>query len=196
MKRVQLFLAAIIVVFASCEQNGPKEPMGSLNGHECVDLGLSVKWATMNVGAQSPEKCGWLFAWGETKIKNEYTLQTYFSPVSEDGFTLKNDAAHANWGGRWRMPTEEEWKELQAYCTWDWTIQNGIEGYLVTSMTNQNSIFLPCTHGARGYYWSSSSIRPYPNGPYHPIVLNFTNSITRRDNVDAYEGYAVRPVCR
>lgn len=204
MKRVQLFLAAIIVVFASCEQNGPKEPMGSLNGYECVDLGLSVKWATMNVGAESPEQCGCFFAWGETKVKSTYTYETYYyKHNNRPNLSLSNDAAHVHWGGRWRMPTEEDWKELQAYCTWEFTQQNGIYGYKVASMANQNSIFLPVTgtpyrntyagsYIYPGRYWSSN----FRDGGYIYLYFDEPNQICRTSTSSGCMGMAVRPVCK
>lgn len=99
MKKVQLFLAAIIIVFASCEEN-PNPGLGTLNSHECVDLGLSVRWATMNVGANSPEEVGWAFSWGETKVKSNYSSETYsYSHAGSLFLPLANDAAHVHWGG-------------------------------------------------------------------------------------------------
>ena len=131
-----------------------------------VDLGLSVKWATCNVGANSPEEYGDYFAWGETKPKDSYKWSTYkWCNGSKDKLTkyckesyygrvdnktvldLVDDAAHVNLGGAWRMPTKEEIRELKDNCTWTWTTQNGVNGYLVTSKKNDNSIFLP----AAGY---------------------------------------------
>ena len=150
-----------------------------------VDLGLSVKWATCNVGANSPEEYGDYFAWGETKPKDSYKWSTYkWCNGSKDKLTkyckesyygrvdnktvldLVDDAAHVNLGGAWRMPTKEEIRELKDNCTWTWTTQNGVNGYLVTSKKNDNSIFLPAAGyrsgsdleyaGSYGRYWSSS----------------------------------------
>ena len=113
------------------------------NGHEYIDLGLSVKWATCNLGANDAENYGNHYGWG-------------------------GDAARTNWGGNWRMPTDMEWIELRNSCTWSWTNKNGIRGYLVKSRKNSNTIFLPAAGysmkgtsgcyslGAHGYYWSST----------------------------------------
>jgi hypothetical protein len=152
--------------------------------YESVDLGLSVRWATMNIGANSPEEFGDYFAWGETTPKDTYDFETYkwcegtyttltkYCTDSDDG-TVDNktvldpedDAAQANWGDTWRMPTIDEYKELVNKCTWTWTTQNSVGGYKVTG-PNGNSIFLPVAGccfdnrlyevGSLGFYWSSS----------------------------------------
>ena len=136
------------------------------NGHEYVDLGLpsGLKWATCNVGATAPEEYGDYFAWGETETKATYDLSNYkwcngtyesmtkYCTNSEYGIVdnkttleLSDDAARVNWGGSWRMPTKAEQDELRNTdnCTWEWTTQNGVNGYKVTSKKNGNSIFLP-----------------------------------------------------
>ena len=138
--------------------------------YEYVDLGLSVNWATCNVGASSPEEYGDYFAWGETETKSEYTWATYKyckgsentltkycddSNYGNNGFedniiTLlpEDDVAHVKWGGKWRMPTEAEFNELIYSCDWAWTTQNGVMGYKVTSKKTGYtgcSIFLPAT---------------------------------------------------
>lgn len=145
--------------------------------YEAVDLGLSVKWATMNVGANAPEECGDYFAWGETAPKRSYWWYTYkysnenpdmktdsiaqqamlkYCTSSSDGVVdnktvldLEDDAAHVNWGGAWRMPTYEEMNELVTYCTWEWTSLNGMNGRKVTG-PNGNSIFLPAAGSYSG----------------------------------------------
>ena len=125
------------------------------NGHEYVDLGLSVKWATCNVGAQNPEDYGEYYAWGETRAKTIYTLKGYrfrasgdaphnvkFSkydpddksgPFSKKVLELDDDVANVKWGGNWRMPTKEEMEELVWNCDWVWTTQNGVNGVKITS---------------------------------------------------------------
>ncbi|MBR5324084.1 MAG: hypothetical protein IKV14_04620, partial [Muribaculaceae bacterium] len=153
---------------ANFERGGNTE-----NGHEYVDLGLSVKWATCNVGATTPEEYGDYFAWGETQPKSYYYWSTYkYYNGSYDTMTkyctesnydtvdnkttleLSDDAAYVNWGGNWRMPTIEEQKELlnTSNCTWRWTTQNGVKGRKVTSKKNGNSIFLPAAGYLQGGY--------------------------------------------
>ena len=140
---------------------------GRLNGHEWVDLGLSVLWATSNVGASSPSDYGDYYAWGETKTKSSYTKgnsKTYNVVMPDISGEPKYDAATANWGEGWRMPTKEELEELVDKCDWEWTSQSGRNGYKVTG-PNGNSIFLPAAGwrygasldgaGYNGHYWSS-----------------------------------------
>ena len=150
-----------------------------------VDLGLSVKWATCNIGAKNPEEYGDYFAWGEVLPKETYNWSTYkwcngsgnkitmYNIDSDHGIVdnktmleITEDAATMNWGGSWRMPTYVEWNELCEQCTWTKTTRNGVVGHKVTSKINENSIFLPATGsisessisgvGGVGYYWTSS----------------------------------------
>ena len=196
---------------------------GTENGHEWVDLGLpsGTKWATMNVGADSPEDYGDYFAWGETTTKSDYNLSTYkWCEGSGDTMTrycasssygtvdnirtlyLSDDAAYVNWGTSWRMPTDEELKELQTNCTWTWITQNGVSGRKVTSKVNGNSIFLPAA-GYRydsglkqvgyGRYWSSS--RGLSDSD-HASCLEFDSGDVYRDISTRYRGRSVRPVMR
>ena len=148
-----------------------------INGHEYVDLGLSVKWATCNIGAENPEDFGDYFAWGETKPKKKYSESTYehcikkflsceYIDIGEDIAGTKFDAARANWGDSWRLPTKSELDELKNKCVWTWTTQGDHGGYEVTGL-NGNSIFLPAAGtrdgesvfnvGVLGSFWSANS---------------------------------------
>ena len=156
-----------LFVFTACEKMG--EDVGRHKGHKYVDLGLSVKWATCNVGANRPWEYGDYFAWGEVETKEDYYWHTYKyggmrdggrevvfltkycsdSVIGKDGFVdnkvileLEDDAASVNWGGNWRMPTKEEQDELRDSCEWVWTTQKGVSGCQVIG-PNGNSIFLP-----------------------------------------------------
>ena len=102
-----------------------------------VDLGLpsGLKWATCNVGATSPEDYGNYYAWGETTTKesyNESNYTIYGQQISDFSGNATYDAARANWGGPWRMPTQTEMQELIDNCTWTWTSQSGVNGCKVT----------------------------------------------------------------
>ena len=176
---------------------------GRLNGHEWVDLGLSVLWATSNVGASSPSDYGNYYAWGETKTKSSYTegnSKTYNVVMPDISGEPKYDAATANWGEGWRMPTKEELEELVDKCDWEWTSQSGRNGYKVTG-PNGNSIFLPAagwrygtsldSAGDGGSYWSST--------PYGSDTLSAYGLYFRSGNHNAiwnyrYYGRSVRPV--
>lgn len=199
-------------------------------GVEMVDLGLpsGLKWANMNVGATSPEGYGDYFAWGEIEPKTTYDWSTYkYCKGSSSTMTkyctsssygtvdnkttleLADDAAHVNWGGNWRMPTRTEQNELRNNCTWTWTTQNGVNGYLVTSKTNSNSIFLPASgyrinsslsYVGYGYYWSSSLYEDGSSNSYQAYCLDFysggvawgsSDKVVTRDY-----GQSVRPVCQ
>ena len=186
---------------------------GTENGHNYVDLGLpsGLKWATCNVGANSPEEYGNYYACGETTTKAEYTednCTTYGLSKSElqsQGYIDNNgnliaqhDAATANWGGDWRMPTKAEYNELLNNCTWTWITQNGVNGYKVTG-PNGNSIFLPaagCRNGAslnyaggNGFYWSST-----PCLNYDAYCLFFNSSSHLVSSSNRLYGRTVRPV--
>lgn len=137
---------------------------GTINGHEYVDLGLSVKWATMNVGAISPGDYGDYFAWGEVNPK--YTGGNSVTSGKDMDNICGNsqyDAARYHWGSSWRLPTKKEFKELIKKCRWIWSRVNGHLGYTVVG-PNGNSIFLPAAgqrenmtkKGEMGSYWSGS----------------------------------------
>ena len=177
----------------------------TIAGHEYVDLGLSVMWATCNVGANSPEGYGSYFAWGETTKKETYTdlnSKTYRMNLGDISGNPSYDAARANWGSTWRMPTKDEFQELVDNCDWMLTTLNGKEGYRVMSKKNSNSIFLPatnrrrslsfCLHGKRGNYWSST---PHESDADHAYYLNFSSKVQRIIwRFCRYNGYSVRPV--
>lgn len=150
----------------------------AVGAQEAVDLGLSVKWATCNVGANTPDGCGLYFAWGDTigytsdindghsfdwanykwcKGSNDSmtkycTLGSYGdNDFTDDKIVLEaaDDAATAHWGDAWRIPTIEEWSELRDSCVWDKKQLNGMNGYRV-SAPNGNYIFLPVAGGRYG----------------------------------------------
>ena len=195
------------------------------NGHEYVDLGLpsGIKWATCNVGANSPEEYGDYFAWGETEPKTSYNWSTYkycngtyntmtkYCTDSEHGtvdnktkLELEDDAAYVNWGGNWRMPTIAEYNELisTSNCTWEWTTQNGVNGYKVTSVVNGSSIFLPAAGfrydgspkdaGSFGFYWSSSLYTTYSHTAY--VVRINSGGVGLSGSYYRHYGQSVRAV--
>ena len=164
-----------------------------------VDLGLSVKWATCNVGANKPEEYGDYYAWGETEPKDFYFWDTYKycdgtynsltkytdSAYGKDGFSdnksvldPEDDVAHVKWGGNWRIPTKDELEELRTKCTWTSTTLNGVRGYSVTSKVEgytDRSIFMPAT-GMRIRQWTLNT---------DTIGRFWGNSIVTGDDYDA-----------
>lgn len=181
---------------------------------EAIDLGLSVKWAAYNVGANSPEDYGGYYAWGETEEKSNYSWSKYkwcngsSSTMTKYCGTVDNktvldpedDVAHVKWGGNWRMPTIEEQRELLNKCSWEWTSLNGVYGYRVTG-PNGNSIFLPAAgyrsgtvvlgRGDSGSYWSGSLYSDYGNDACY---LYFDDDNYGRSGNNRYRGQSVRPV--
>lgn len=137
----------------------------SAGDHDFVDLGLSVKWATYNLGATSPEQKGSFFAWGEVEPKNEFYDANYLFASEE--YACENiganicgtqyDAVATLWGEGWRMPTMSEFEELYAKCSNVWVTVDGQPGRRFTG-PNGNTIFLP----ASGFYFESSEPN-YPN---------------------------------
>ena len=190
-----------------------------------IDLGLSVKWADCNIGATKPEEYGDYFAWGETTPKDCYNWGTYrygynwqemakyctdsdYGKFGKDGFVdnktvleLADDAARANLGGAWRMPTDEEWRDLREKCTWIWTTRNGVNGYEVKSKINGNYIFIPASGfrdsnglystGHYASYCSSSLDTSYPSTA---LGITIYEHDVRRNHHFRYYGLPIRPV--
>lgn len=189
--------------------SGSLEP-DKLYGHEYVEMGDGLKWATCNIGADKPKDVGSLFAWGETTPKSTYTLENYkwyengnyTKYNSTDGKLFLNkddDAATANWGGTWRTPTFNELLKLVEHCKCIW--DDTRNGYIVTSEFpgyEGNSIFLPSpTYNPtiyNGLYWTSQ-------GKIKDITIAGTFAI-KKSNDDRiglssfprYLGLPIRPV--
>ncbi len=162
----------------------PADP--TLTAGEIVDLGLSVYWASCNVGATKPEEYGNYYAWGETSTKNSYSQGNYtyydsdkatYIDIGSDISGTEYDAARVNLGGEWRMPTKDEMTELIKNCSWEWTQINSVNGYKVTG-PNGNSIFLPAAENSQIFknghlcYWCSTS----HNEPVYSLYLDVSSS--------------------
>lgn len=176
-------------------------------GHKFVDLGLpsGLKWAAYNVGAQSPEEYGDYFAWGEVNPKSAYTEENC-STIDLFLYDFSGhwdyDAARANWGGTWRMPTEEEMRELILNTRSERTQINGVYGYIITG-SNGNSIFFPCAgkmidtvltnEGEYGYYYSSTSTGT-PSSDYASYYYFVDENQGICSNKDRYHGFTIRAV--
>ena len=188
-----------------------------------VDLGLSVYWASCNVGATSPESIGNYYAWGETTTKsgyywanykwgtNDFSLTKYNTQSlrgkvdNKTTLTLEDDAAHVKIGEAWRMPSAEEVEELINNCTWVWTTINGVNGLKFTSKKpgfSDKWIFLPAAgtksdrtilYGFIGKYWTSSIAN---SGPTVAFALHFYGNDVRTSQDERICGCPIRPVTK
>ena len=193
---------------------------GKENGHEWVDLGLSVKWATCNVGASSPTAYGALYAWGETSPKESYSWENYrfrtrgdswnnvqFSKYNSESkygtvdnlktLVASDDVATNNWGGRWRMPTYEELQEIWDRCEWTWTTINGVNGYQVRSKSNGKTIFFPAAGYNNYTHTVGVEVNLWSSSLYDATnvwcISNFSGTF-KIDNLFRSFGFSVRPV--
>lgn len=203
--------------------NPETDEYGIAVSHE-VDLGLSVNWASWNVGASSPEEYGGYYVWGETEEKSDYDWDTYkwcngsydtMTKYCTDSYygTVDNktelepqdDVAHVKWGDGWRMPTEDELVELENNCTWTWITYNGVNGYRVTgkelSNGKRNSIFMPAAGRRRGTSLDGAGSYGYYWGSTldsgvstHAYALVFNSVGHDVSNYNRCSGQSVRPV--
>lgn len=196
-----------------------------------IDMGLSVKWASCNIGASSPEQYGGYYAWGETEMKKDYDWPTYkwcnnstdypftkYCNNSNYGYNglvdnktqldASDDVAHIKWGSSWRMPTSDEMDELLSterspFYDWKWKSLNGHNGWMITYLVNNNSIFLPAAGdwyginlinvGSKGFYGSSSL---YTRNPNCSCSMAFSSDYVSSScgSSDRSIGLTVRPV--
>ncbi len=211
--KIRFFLSLLICVccFAACGDNNgggttpePSNPDNLVNGHEYVDMGLSVKWAACNVGAATPSDFGSFFSWGGTDRVLDYTTgncATYNKAMSDIAGNATYDAARAQWGDKWRMPTTAEIDELISNCAMTWIVQDGIPGCLFISTNTGQRIFLPAggfrreanvyKSGIEAYYWSSTPLDGDNKKSYALFFVDdFPQHITEERNL----GYSIRPV--
>lgn len=202
-------------------------------GHKKVQLWKDGPfWAETNIGAEKPWEGGYYFWWGDTigykrvnnswvasdgssssfsfERKNTSTIGKSESDLRKGGWVTtdgvldpRHDAAHVYWGGKWRMPTRQELKDICDKCDWTWTEMNGVNGYVVRGRGDYRtaSIFLPCAGGAawaslgdagwEGYYWSSVP----DSGNDTCYYLSFTSRRHDADSIgNRFYGCLVRPV--
>ena len=202
-KKQLIVIISLMAIFAGTDIVHA-QVSGTINGHDYVDLGLSVKWSTCNVGAQSPSGYGDYYAWGETSTKSTYTEEnskTYEKNIDDIKGNSRYDVARANWGSTWRLPTNDEAEELLDKCKWTRTTMGGKAGFKVTGPSG-NSIFLPsagkrvgsslgCT-GEEGHYWTST---PYEGDAYNAYSFGF-GYIFIVGRSGRYFGFSVRPVTK
>ncbi len=212
--RVVIYKSSDVDYIDFTEKNNSGEDQ-SLNNHEFVDLGLTsgLLWATCNIGATKPEEYGNFYAWGETESKNSFSWSNYAHcegtqescyKLGDDISETEYDVAHVKWGGAWRLPSNNDFKELYKECTWKWETINGVSGFSIVGPSG-GSIFIPAAGwqkgnsepsdvGSHGYYWSSNQKRIGYDWAY---TLTFGSSSVGTNNLSpcAY-GQSVRPVAK
>lgn len=200
---------------------------------QAVDLGLSVKWASINLGADAPWESGGFYSWGETTPKSvsecnyanykyaennggwkftKYCTNSFRGTVdNKTRLELADDAAYAELGGSWRIPTKDDWNELVANCTFTYTTMNGIPGYEVRSNKTgytSNYIFMPISgqyyssshyyEGKMGVYWSSDLVSNDDNDGYVIEIISPEAQYSGHKELHAGPregGCTIRPVC-
>lgn len=170
---------------------------------DAIDLGLSVCWASHNIGAEKPQDYGYYLSWGESAPKDIYNDYTYFyggELANTDITATDYDPARKLWGSGWRMPTYDECRELADACTWEWCNTEGVNGMRVTG-PNGNSIFLPAGGfpnaggwnrvGTYGTYWTGTNASSYT-----ACYFRFDSGMHDVTDWDGakYVGQLVRPV--
>lgn len=168
------------------------------NTANAVDLGLSVKWASWNVGAASPEEYGGLYGWADPTGK-KISMDVADYNIETDIWGTEYDICRMQWGVNWRLPSAEELEELRTNCSWTWITQNDITGYRITG-TNGNAIFLPASGYRKGtelnnrdhsgWYLSGT----WNTGNHLPTFLDFGDNYTEIVCISPCYGFSVRPV--
>ena len=179
-----------------------------------VNLGISVKWAACNVGAESPSDYDNHNAWGETESKEWYNWLLYFDSVQrnnhyykkynvghKDQHDLEDAVAHVQMVKNWRMPTKDEFDELLSRCTWIWSKYEGHRGDFVVGSTG-NAIFLPAGGHYEGYrlydewmLWSLLVELVCENSPDSAYYLSISSGIFHRYASSRAQGKSVHAVC-
>ena len=217
-------MAVVLLILLMLRGNKPKEGVGIRvqsvqRTPAMVDMGLSVKWASCNIGASSLDEFGDFYAWGELNTKQSYEWDTYkwnsrgglfkytygLNNVDQEvvvQLEKDDDIAYVISGGKWRMPTNEEFIELENKCKWRWSQVNGaVYGYRVTGPSG-NTIFFPATGymvgdlhdqiGIGGYYWS---LTLNSDDPSYAHAFSIYEDYISTDQVYYRSlGFAVRPV--
>ena len=177
-----------------------------------VDLGLSVKWAACNLGANSPEEYGDYYAWGETETKSDYSSSTYkyqsnysYTNIGEDIAGTQYDAAYIKLGGSWKIPTVEQIQELIEKCTIEESIYKGIRGQRIVGVNGQ-SLFVPVSGYKDGRsiknrdeyghvsFWASQYETSY-TGSYAYVYWGRGDD-GQINTLNRMYGSTIRPVCK
>jgi hypothetical protein len=199
-----IFIFGIPLAFTVCAQGRTNAEGNDTEKYKviapAVDLGLSVKWASWNVGASKPEEYGSYFGWADpTGLKTSQSNNDY--PEANPPRNISSteyDAAHVQWGGSWRLPSREEQLELVNNCEWTRASLNGIQGYWVAG--NGNRIFLPAAGGRIGTeimyrvsgadFWSGN-LSSNTDEAYYMWFYGGRQAV---EDLPRHYGFAIRPV--
>ena len=207
MKKLLFAISAILIALSANAQSCPDD-----NHPHMLDLGLpsGTKWACCNVGADKPEAYGGYYAWGETEEKEFYGWSTYIHcdgseetchDLGSDIAGTQYDVAHVLWGDSWVMPSDEQYEELNYYCSFIWTTKNGVNGALLTG-PNGGTIFFP----AAGFHWFEalhdadnqcsfwSSTKAMKSYSFCACGMDFIQGGKGRMEAPRNIGHSVRPV--
>lgn len=220
-----VILCLAVMTLSSCRNSVVDDNLvtDSYNGHEYVDLGLSVKWAKYNIGATKPEESGYYFAWGETEPKSYFSWDNYkfttdggntltkYTGIDYSKLVREDDAAAVKWGGEWRMPTVEEFNELFNNCTGEWIKADNPEfgGVAGTKFTSNKPgytdkyIFFPATGcrfgselygaGVICYNWTSTLYDADAHRAHRSVLRDSPEDLFRSDGRPG--GHPIRAVC-
>jgi hypothetical protein len=212
-------IAAILCLQGCPIEIPPVDNSGEENGHEYIDMGTSVMWSPVNLGATVIGEYGDYYAWGELEPKEKYNwdnykwcrgektqLTKYYEGDNRTILELEDDAAHVHWGGTWRTPSQKEWKELISVCTIELVHSNYGEGFLFTAK-NGNTLFFPLAGlidhvipgvgtsiGWRGRYRINAISHSDWTKARH-IDFSKEQGFCNLQDKGRYEGCSVRPVC-
>ena len=191
----------VVIVNRVLEGNPTSYRLCPDNKHpHLIDLGLpsGILWSCCNVDAKTPQSYGGYYAWGETKQKSYYDWSNYShcDGTEETCHDLGgyiggsvNDVAHTKWGGKWTIPSNTAWEELDGNCTYEWTTVNGVKGAKLTSKINGASIFLP----AAGWRWQSDTSDVGVSAAYWASVQNDRN-LSQAHNIYFYSDHFITGV--
>lgn len=200
MKKIIILSLFLGLMVCNCSKENDLDNSNKINGHEYVDLGLpsGKKWATCNMGANSPSMAGDYYSWGSLNPNVVYSGM-YDNPVIEIGGT-SYDVAHVKWGGSWHMPNKDELSELISNCEIIWTSLDGMNGCKIIG-PNGNSIFLPAAgfdhhdtndmYSIEGFYWSSTRYEP---GSHNAYSLEFSERYKYLVGMNLGDLFSIRPV--
>lgn len=167
---------------------------------KAIDLGLSVYWASCNVGSSQPEEKGLIMGWGDPIGKcTSLDLSNYYNTFSNGSISgTEHDFVHVTWKGKWRMPTQAEFDELMKNTEWVKQSINGVEGVKILSKRNNNYIFLPTNlflaNYYQGFYWTADAGN-VNYGSYFSFEFDKIDKLWINTNYTfRYRQFGIRPV--